>query len=117
MTVTCILPHMLPIRVFPIPNIKGKHEGTLAAAANDASCSLPRSVHCKFSSLCCHAAAVKHLDKAEKEEQRRVFALWENKGMRNGDISVTKSMFWILHGDFSNGLSLLVQQNNLDVIS
>lgn len=105
MTVTRVLPQMLPITTFPTPDIKGKHEGTL-----DALC-LSRSQ--LMLCVCCHiqfastvrsrAAAAKHLGKAETGERRRMFTLWENSSMRNGDISITKSMFQISHGDFSNG--------------
>lgn len=105
MTVTCILPQMLPITTFPIPDIKGKHEGTLDARCLSRSQSM-LCIHCHVqfaSTLRSRAAAVNHLGKAEKGEQRRMFTLWENNSMRNGDISITKSMFWILHGDFSNG--------------
>lgn len=48
---------------------------------------------------------------AEKGEQRGVVTLWENNSMRDGDISITKSILNIAQR-LQQRASLLLQQND-----
>lgn len=66
--------------------------------------------------LCIHchvqfASTLRSRAAAEEGEQRGVVTLWGNKSMRDGDISITKSILNIAQR-LEHWVSLLLQQND-----
>lgn len=81
--VTCILPQMLPITDFPNPDIKGNLQLLRV-----------RGIPCPV--LLSKPPGQDGEGRAEKDKH-----MWDNEGRGSGDTSVTKSVVWLLHRDFS----------------